>query len=129
MIALTSVYLGGIFYLICSVFHVFFPKMLDWKHDLPKMSEQNRAAIQIMSLCLLVLFALFSFISLVFAHELVGTALGKTLLASFVVFWIARLVMQKIFIGFHGKASIQMTVFFVTGLTLAIVPLAATVME
>jgi len=114
---------GG-YNLTCAVLHLFFPKMLNWKKDLLSLTNDNRACMKILNLCLMAFWLIFGFIYLFHTTEIVNTYLGKSILASMVLFWILRIfILQPAYLGVKTKESIIMIFFFLIGLILNILPL------
>jgi hypothetical protein len=89
--------IGGFLWLAFFVFHVFFWKLFDWKHDLVKLNKTNKAVMQVLNLCLMLCFLIFAYISIFQSDELLTTGLGKTLLIGMVLFGFFRAVEQVIF--------------------------------
>jgi hypothetical protein len=88
---------GGGLWIICFVFHVFFWKLFDWKNDLESVKQVNKGIIQVLNLCLMLVFLIFAYISLVQTDELLNTNLGKTLIAGMALFGVFRVIEQFIF--------------------------------
>lgn len=88
---------GGLLWVICFVFHIFFWKLFDWKNDLESLKKVNKGIIQVLNLCLMLCFLIFAYISLFQADELLTTSLGKTLIAGMALFGIFRVIEQFIF--------------------------------
>ncbi len=98
------VYAAGAYNFLFAIFHMFFwkLKLFNWEEELPKMSALNSAVMQVINLCLIVIFLLAGFISFYHNHDLTNTSLGKTLLIGFSIFWLLRLIEQFIFFGYRG---------------------------
>jgi hypothetical protein len=103
--------IGGFLWLAFFVFHIFFWKLFDWKHDLEKLTNTNKAVMQVLNLCLMLCFLIFAYISIFQADELLATSLGKTLLVGMMLFGLFRAVEQVIF--FDLKHIRSKTVLFV----------------
>jgi hypothetical protein len=88
---------GGVLWVICFVFHIFFWKLFDWKNDLESVKKVNKGIIQVLNLCLMLCFLIFAYISLFQADELLTTSVGKTLIAGMALFGIFRIIEQFIF--------------------------------
>ncbi|MEK7724753.1 MAG: hypothetical protein AAB336_10420 [Acidobacteriota bacterium] len=88
---------GGILWVICFVFHIFFWKLFDWKNDLESLKKVNKGIIQVLNLCLMLCFLIFAYVSLFQTDELLTTSLGKTLIAGMALFGIFRVIEQFIF--------------------------------
>lgn len=91
------IYFGGVLWVICFVFHVFFWKLFNWKNDLNSINKVNKGIIQVLNLCLMFVFLIFAYISLFQTDELLTTSLGKSLLAGMALFGIFRVIEQFIF--------------------------------
>ena len=61
------------------------------------MNETDRSLIQILNLCLSVVFLVVAYLSLVERHELIETNLGRTILLMVAIFWFLRMIQQAIF--------------------------------
>ncbi len=89
---------GGILSLFMALFHTQFYKLFNWKKDFEKISIINRKVFYTIHLALLLLFIVFSCISLAYAHELSqckGLACGVTL--GYSLFWLWRTMWQMIY--------------------------------
>jgi hypothetical protein len=119
--------LGGIFHLICALFHIAFPRMFNWDENLSELSGEKKIIIKqnlhIMNLSLLLLWLIFAVVPFFFPSELLTTSIGKTILFSILVFWIIRIfVLQPILAGIKTKESWQQIIFFLVGFIFFIVP-------
>lgn len=88
---------GGALWTIAFVFHVFFWKLFDWKNDLESLKRVNKGIIQVLNLCLMLVFLTFAYISFFQTDELLNTSLGKTLIAGMALFGVFRVAEQFIF--------------------------------
>ncbi len=91
------IYFGGFLWVICFIFHIFFWKLFNWKHDLESVNKVNKGIIQVLNLCLMLCFLIFAYISIFQTDELLNTSLGKSLIAGMALFGIFRVVEQFIF--------------------------------
>lgn len=107
--------MGGIYNITLIVFHLLFWRIFNWKEDLRSLTFLNRAIMQVVNLSLTLVFAIFSYISLVHSSELLSTPLGKILLIFMAIFWFARSSMQVIFFKLKHWGSIAFLVYFLTG--------------
>lgn len=119
--------IGGIYNILCAVLHVFFPKMLKWDEIVPLIPGDRRPFVEqplhIMNWCMAISWAMLAYIPIFHAQQLLEPGLGRTLLASIVIFWIFRIfILQPIYIGFKDPVSLRMTGFFLVGLALFAVP-------
>jgi hypothetical protein len=93
----TLIQIGGALWVICFIFHVFFWRLFDWKSDLESVKKVNKGIIQVLNLCLMLVFLIFAYISLVQTDELLSSSLGKSLIAGMALFGFFRVVEQFIF--------------------------------
>ncbi len=114
--------MGGIFNLGFAAFHLFFWKIFHWKDDLASLTHINRSVMQILNLCLILLFLIMAYVSFLFPAELASTKLGRVLAASFSLFWFLRTTEQIIFFGVRRKISLALTLVFLAGGFLYLLP-------
>ncbi len=93
----TLIQTGGVLWVICFIFHIFFWRLFDWKGDLDSVKKVNKGIIQVLNLCLMLCFLIFAYISLVQTDELLSSSLGKSLIAGMALFGFFRVVEQFIF--------------------------------
>jgi len=106
---------GGIYSLGFAIFHVFFWKLFNWGRDLRKLSPVNRAIMQIMNLCLILVFAMMAYVSFFHAKEMTESSIGRTLLFFFALFWLARTVEQFIFLRISSWIVHALSAVFAAG--------------
>ena len=114
--------IGGIYNLGFAIFHLLFWRLFQWKKDLSKLTFINRSVMQIFNLCLTFVFLLMAYISFFYVSELRQTNLGKTLLIGFSLFWLLRMIEQVIFFGIRNSISIVLTVIFLLGSVIYLIP-------
>ncbi len=120
----TVVYIAGAHLIFCGISHLGFSKIFNWKEELPKMSVENRACIQVLNQCLMLFWYLMGALYLLFPNEILTTSLGKALLMGISFFWVIRLfVIQPVYVGFDSKESKIQVVIFIVGLALSLIPL------
>ncbi len=78
--------------------------------------------MQILNLCMIFLFIVMAYISIIFRTELMATALGKVILSSFSAFWFLRMVEQIVYFGLKNNISILLTLIFLGGSLLYVLP-------
>lgn len=108
-------YIGGFFNLGFAIFHLFFWRIFDWRNDLKSIRYVNRAIMQILNLCLTLVFFIFAFISFSYPFDLLVTRIGHTILISISLFWFLRGFMQFAYFGLKNKISILLFVLFLLG--------------
>ena len=113
---------GGVFNLGFAIFHLMFWRLFHWKGDLASLTRLNRSVVQILNLCLTFVFLIIAYVSFFHRSELVATSLGNTLLIAFSLFWFLRMVEQIVFFGFKKKMSIVLTLLFLLGGVVYLVP-------
>ncbi|MCB2192181.1 MAG: hypothetical protein KQI62_11485 [Deltaproteobacteria bacterium] len=110
--ALICLYVGGALHIGWAVFHFFFPRIFQWKKTLEPLDSLNRSIMQVLNLCLTFYFVVAAYLSLVFAHDLLNTPLGRKLVAVFAAFWLLRLGLQQRFFRMVHPASLLLSVAF-----------------
>jgi hypothetical protein len=115
--------LGGFYNLGFAIFHLLFWRLFRWKRDLSSLTFINRSVMQILNLCLTFVFLLMAYISFFNTSELIQTNLGKTLLVGFSLFWFLRMIEQIIFFGIRNLISIALTLVFLFGCVIYLIPL------
>jgi hypothetical protein len=115
--------LGGFYNLGFAIFHLMFWRLFRWKRDLSSLTFINRSVTQILNLCLTFVFLLMAYISFFNTSELIQTNLGKALLVGFSLFWFLRMIEQIIFFGIRNLISIALTLVFLFGCVIYLIPL------
>ena len=120
--------IGGIYNILCALLHVLFPRMFKWEEILLLLPDDKRPFLEqplhIMNWCMAAAWIILAYITLVYTSELLKPGLGRTVLASIVVFWMIRIfVLQPLYIGIKDPVSWQMIGFFMIGLILFAIPL------
>ncbi|MFN0277357.1 MAG: hypothetical protein ACKVRN_02020 [Pyrinomonadaceae bacterium] len=101
----TLIQIGGVLWVICFIFHIFFWRLFDWRRDLESVAKVNKGIIQVLNLCLMLCFLIFAYISLVETDELLRSSLGKGLIAGMALFGVFRVVEQFLFFDLHHIGS------------------------
>jgi len=117
------VLIGGFYNLGFAIFHLMFWQLFQWEKDLSKLTFVNRSVMQILNLCLTFIFLVMAYISFFYVSELRQTHLGKTLLIGFSLFWLLRMIEQIIFFGIRNSISIVLTIVFLFGSVIYLIPL------
>jgi hypothetical protein len=120
---------GGIYNVLCALLHVIMPRRYKWDDILQQLPDiiqlLIKSSLHIMNWCLVIFWLILAYITLVHTSELLLPGLGRTLLASIVIFWVIRIfVLQPVYIGIRDPRSRIMIGFFLVGLLLFAVPLA-----
>ena len=119
----TLIIIGGFFWLGYFVFHIFFWKLFNWKVELNKLHPVNKAIMQVMNLCLMLVFLVFAYISIFHTDELLTTGLGKSILGGIVLFGLFRAVEQVILFDLKPHLSKLFLVITIITTTFFLVPL------
>ena len=118
--------IGGFLWLGFFVFHILFWKLFDWKNDLENLTPVNKATIQVLNLCLMLVMLLFAYVSLIHTEELLTTSLGKSILIGIVLFGVFRSIEQVIFFDLSHIRSKAVLFVALLGTTIYLVPLVST---
>jgi hypothetical protein len=121
-LAEVSLYVGGIFNLGFTIFHLFFWRLFNWKEDLGSLTPANRSVMQILNLCLTFMIFVMSYVSLFLPREMLSTNLGKNLLIAFALFWFLRMLEQIFLFEVKGRLSKIFTFIFLLGSIFYLVP-------
>jgi hypothetical protein len=100
-----------------------FWKLFKWNDDLKKLTFGNRAVMQILNIRLIYVFLLMSFVYLFYSSQLAETPLGFALLIGFLGFWAGRTIEQFIFLRVKSTMVTVLTVVFIIGDILHLLPL------
>ena len=122
----TLIIIGGFLWLAFFVFHIFFWKLFDWKRDLESLTEVNRAIMQVLNLCLMLVFLIFAYVSIFHADELLTTDLGRSMLVGIVLFGVFRAVEQVVFFDLKHIRSKAILLVALIGTTIYLIPLIST---
>lgn len=119
----TLIIIGGLIWLAVFVFHLFFWKLFDWKNDLSSLNPLNKAIMQVLNLCLMLVFLIFAYISVFHTDELLTTSLGKSMLVGIVLFGVFRAIEQVIFFDLKHFRSKAVLFVALLGTTIYLIPL------
>lgn len=87
--------LAGTALILLALLHAAFPRRFNWKEETARLSPLNRQMFLVHSFFIALTLAIFGVLSFVIAASLgAPTAVSRTVLAGFVVFWLLRLVTQ-----------------------------------
>lgn len=120
--ARTLILVGGFYNLAFAVFHLLFWRIFNWKTDLKQVSFLNRAIMQVLNLCLIWVFAIFGYISIFHANDLLASSLGHSLLVLMALFWLFRAIEQIIFFRLKSWGSWLFLAVFLIGVLLYAYP-------
>ena len=119
--------LGGLFHLICALFHVVYPRMFRWNKKLSNLPEINKSIIKenlyISNSCIFLFWLILAFLPFIYSRELLTIPLGKGLLTCIVIFWFIRIfILHPVFSDIKQRLSIIRIVFFLCGFLLFLIP-------
>lgn len=119
--------MGGIFHLICALFHIVFPRMFKWDGHLAQLPEPGRKTIReslyISNVCILMFWLILAYIPFFFSREMLTTQMGKSLLTCIVIKWIIRIfILHPVFSDIKTRLSILRVIFFIAGFALFLIP-------
>ncbi len=114
--------IGGIHSLAFAIFHIFFWKLFNWKHELEKLNVVNKGIMQISNLCLIYFFLFVTFLCFFFTKELYASNFGKIFLSGISLFWLLRTVQQFIFLRVNKLIIHLLTLLFVLGTIIFLLP-------
>jgi hypothetical protein len=120
--------IGGMYNILCALLHVIMPRRYKLDAILQLLPDNIRllvrSSLYIMNWCLVIFWLILAYIAFVYTSALLLPGLGRTLLASLVIFWFIRIfVLQPLYIGIKNRMSWRMIAFFLVGLILFAVPL------
>lgn len=108
--------------IVFAIFHLAFWKLFDWPSALRSTRVENSAITQILNLRLIYIFLLTAFLCFIFTEELSSTGLGRAFLAGMAIFWLGRTLEQFIFLRMNHWLVHVLTVMFVIGFVLFLIP-------
>ncbi|MCB2184770.1 MAG: hypothetical protein KQJ78_00020 [Deltaproteobacteria bacterium] len=107
-LALYCLYAGGLLHVGWGLFHLAFPRLFKWDQTLAPLNPVNRSIMLVMNLCLAFVFITYGYLSVVFAPEMLTTALGRKLIGALAAFWLLRLGLQFKFFRTLHPASLAL---------------------
>ena len=106
-----------------ALFHLDFWRRFGWPRTLQSTTVPNRAIVQIANLQLVWVFTGVGLLCLLYPEPLVGSPLGRALLAGMAIFWAIRVVAQVVWLRVNHRAVHALTATFVLGAVLFALPL------
>jgi len=119
----TLLYLCGFYNLAFALFHFGFWKLFQWNKELNNLSFANKGIMQILNIQICYYFIFTAIICFVFPTELVTTKLGNLFLIGSSLFWLIRTIQQFIFFRINNSKIHLLTVIFMVGTILFLLPL------
>lgn len=117
------IFIGGIFNLLFVIFHLLFWKLFNWKDELKNINFINQNIMQVLNLCLMFVFLIFSYVSIFHTDEMLNTGLGFSLTLGIGIFWFLRSLEQVIFFKLKTLISRILLILFIIGTVLYGIPL------
>lgn len=114
--------IGGYYNLGFAIFHIFFWKIFDWEKQLRLLNSVNKGIMQILNICLTLVFFLFAYLSIFLGDELITTEIGKSILLFISLFWFIRAIAQIYFYGLKNRISLILFLLFFLGTMIYIYP-------
>ncbi len=114
--------IAGYYCVAFAIFHVLFWKIFRWKADLQRLTDVNRAIMQVLNLCLTFVFLFIGIAVILYQPDFLETKLGTFILASMATFWILRAAEQIIFFGLKSIVSSFLFGMFLIGGGLFLIP-------
>ena len=111
----TFLFIGGLYHLAFSVFHLLFGRIFNWKSSLRLTTPVNRSIMQVMNLCLVFLFTAVAAVSFLGREVLLKETAGKWMLAFVAGFWFWRALLQLVFFGGRRRVSWIFSLIFLAG--------------
>ena len=114
------VIIGGINLLLWGLFHLSFWLEPYWKeaNEMLKSNEMWSNALHLLNIAVTVFLLAFGFIMLVYRKEILTSKLGRSILFSVALFWLARLVGELAFPG----GSIALGIIFLLCVLIYLLP-------
>lgn len=105
MKATTSIKIAAGFNTLFFIFHIPFYWMLDWKHSLACLNNDNWAIFQCFNILTIALLCLFSYLTIFKTKEMVSSSIGKSILVYIAFFYTFRIVAEFIFFDITSVVS------------------------
>lgn len=118
----TILFICGFYNIVLAVFHFGFWKMFSWNKELKKLSFANKGIMQILNVQISYYFLFTAVICFAFPTELLSTKLGNWFLMGTSIFWQIRTIQQFIFLKANHYKIHLLTVIFLIGAILFILP-------
>lgn len=110
-----SIFFGGILSIAMTVFHARFYILFGWKSEFERILPKNKRILYTIHIALILFFANFSAISLIYYKELAnpsGPVFGLVL--SYALFWLWRTIWQIFYFKYPKGAKIPVLHYIVT---------------
>lgn len=114
--------IGGIYHILFAVFHLFWPRLFNWDHNLKSLDQINRSLLPIMSGLFIYIYLLIGIGSLFFTNVLISEQVGQFILIAVSGFWAIRSLMQVRYFNMREKEVVLFFGIFICGVLLYVVP-------
>ncbi|MCU0844193.1 MAG: hypothetical protein MUC76_04630 [Spirochaetes bacterium] len=94
-------YAGGSFNFLLALFHLSFWKTLNWAEELPRLSADNGAIMQVSNIVIIYILLYFSVMSFVITRRTVLGGVAKSIILCIAGFYSIRLLAGYPFFGFN----------------------------
>jgi hypothetical protein len=94
---------GGAFNLLLALFHMMFWKALHWAEELPKLSRDNAAIMQVANIIIIFMLLYFAFMSFMMARRGTGDFYSKSIILCIMGFYSIRLIAGYPFFGYSAE--------------------------
>jgi hypothetical protein len=108
--------------MLFALFHATFWKLFRWPSALVGWKKENQAIMQILNIQLIYIFLFTAFLCFFFTEDLYRTALGRAFLVGMAIFWLGRALEQFIFLRMKHWLIHVLTVLFITGVLIFLLP-------
>jgi len=115
--------LCGFYQIAFAVFHLYFPKIFNWKKDLQNLSAANKAITQILNNRLIYFFLFTGIMYFVFDEQILRSKLGIFIHIGMLVFWIGRTIEQFIYLKLNNRFVHTLSTIFILGIILFSIPI------
>ncbi|TGN14615.1 hypothetical protein [Leptospira ilyithenensis] len=108
---------ASIFYHIgFAIFHIFFWKIFSWKKSLQKINIADKAILQILNLCLILVFFFFASLMYWIPTEVLESNFGLLIVGFILLFWALRFIYQFIFLPQNNRLVLGLNLIFFLGI-------------
>lgn len=118
----TLILIGGFYNIVFALFHSGFWKLWKWDSELNKLTFVNSGIMQILNIQIIYYFIFTAVICFAFPAELLSTKLGNWFLIGTSAFWFIRTIQQFIFLRTNHIIMYVLTITFLFGSILFLIP-------
>lgn len=114
---------AGLYSLGLAAFHLMFWRLFGWREAIGRLSRVNGAILQVLNLCITLVFLGCAVLVWRHGEALAASPLGREVLGFIAFFWLLRSLMQPVFFSMRPRASQVATAVFLGGAALHAWPL------